>query len=73
VDPKAAPWLSVQEIHRSGAVLLWDADELGDELPEIMRVHFPDAETQSPIVLMYPQLPKVRPGRIGLAFQPPIR
>ena len=56
-----------------GAVLLWDAEELGDELPEIMRVHFPDAETQPPIVLTYPRLPNVPPGRVGLAFQPPMK
>ena len=73
VDPKTAPWLSVEEIQHRGAVLLWDADELGDELPESLRIHFPHAETQRPIVLTYPQLPHVRPGRIGLAFQPPIR
>jgi hypothetical protein len=73
LDAKAAPWVTEDEIRRRGAVLLWDADELGDELPPILRSHFPDAETQPPIVLTYSQLPNVPPGRVGLAFQPPMK
>jgi 4-amino-4-deoxy-L-arabinose transferase-like glycosyltransferase len=73
LDAKAAPWLTEDEIRRRGAVLLWDAAELGDELPEIMRLRFPHAQTQPPIVLTYPQLPNMPAGRVGLAFQPPAR
>ena len=73
LDPKTAPWITEDEIRRRGAVLLWDAGELGDELPDILRIRFPNAETQPPIVLTYPRLPNVPPGRIGLAFQPPMR
>ncbi len=71
LEPKAAPWVTEDEIRRHGGVLLWDAGELGDELPDIMRLRFPHAETQPPIVLAYPSLPNVPPERIGLAFQAP--
>jgi 4-amino-4-deoxy-L-arabinose transferase-like glycosyltransferase len=73
LDPRAAPWLSEDEIRRRGAVLLWDAGELGDELPEIMRLRFPHAQAQPPIVLPYTGLPDVPPVRVGLAFQAPMR
>jgi 4-amino-4-deoxy-L-arabinose transferase-like glycosyltransferase len=72
LEPKAAPWVTEDEIRQRGGVLLWDAGQLGDELPEIMRLHFPHAETQPPIVLTYPRLTNVPPERIGLAFQRPM-
>jgi hypothetical protein len=71
LEQKAAPWLSEDEICRRGAVLLWDAAAWGDELPQELRTHFPQARTQPPIVLPYPDLPKVPPARVGLAFQLP--
>jgi hypothetical protein len=73
LDPRAAPWLTEDEIRRRGAVLLWDASELGDEVPDIMRLRFPHAQAQPPIVLPYPGLPNVPPARVGLAFQVPTK
>ncbi len=73
LDPRTAPWLTEDEIRRRGAVLLWDAAEQGDEVPAILSIRFPHAETQPPIVLTYPSLPNVPPGRIGLAFQAPMK
>ena len=51
LEPKAAPWVTEDDIRRRGAVLLWDAAELGDDLPETLRLRFPDARPQPPIVL----------------------
>jgi 4-amino-4-deoxy-L-arabinose transferase-like glycosyltransferase len=71
-EPRTAPWLTEDEIRVRGGVFLWNAAEEGDELPAIMRVRFPHAETQPPIVLPYSGFPNLPPARIGLAFQKPM-
>jgi 4-amino-4-deoxy-L-arabinose transferase-like glycosyltransferase len=68
IDPKAAPWASDEELRRRGGVILWDADQYGDELPLLLRPRFPAADTRPALVLPYETNADVPPLRVGWAF-----
>jgi 4-amino-4-deoxy-L-arabinose transferase-like glycosyltransferase len=67
-DPETSPWTSDADLAARGGVVLWGANQLGDGLPDVVRVRFPSAEAQPPIVLPYQTGAAVRPDRVGVAF-----
>jgi hypothetical protein len=67
-DPEHAPWTSDADLAARGGVLLWDAGRFGDTLPPSVRLRFPAAELQPPIVLPYQTGAPVPPDRVGVAF-----
>jgi hypothetical protein len=67
-DPKTVFWTSDGDFASRGGVIVWDAADLGDELPDSVRRRFPGAETQPPIVLPYQTGAAVPPDRVGVAF-----
>jgi hypothetical protein len=70
LDPRVVPWTCDEDVRRRGAVLLWDAARLGDDLPEPLRRRFPDAEVQAPLVLPYEGTARGQ-VRVGVALQLP--
>jgi hypothetical protein len=67
-EPKHSPWTGDADLAARGGVLLWDADQLGDTVPGMIRARFPTAEGQTPIVLPYQTGAAVDPLRVGVAF-----
>ena len=70
-DPARSPWTGDEDMRRRGGVIVWLADQLGDDIPLVIRIRFPDAVAQPPIVLPYQTGAHVPPLRIGVAFVPP--
>lgn len=58
-DLRLSPWIDRTDLERRGAVLLWEASSPG--LPDDLRLAFPRAELQPPLVLpratLYPRPP----------------
>jgi hypothetical protein len=67
-DPEHVPWTDDADLRARGGVLLWDAGQFGDALPEIARLRFPAAEAQPPIILPYQTGAAAQPDRVGVAF-----
>jgi len=67
-EPQFSPWTSDQDFSTRGGIIVWDANELGDELTPDVRLRFPQAVVQAPILLPFLTGAKVRPERTGLAF-----
>ncbi|MBI3411793.1 MAG: glycosyltransferase family 39 protein [Planctomycetes bacterium] len=67
-DPEHTPWTDDADLLRRGGVLLWDARQDGDLLPDAIRARFPSADTQNPIVLPYQTRAGIPPDRIGIAI-----
>ncbi len=67
-DPQFSPWTSDQDFSIRGGVIVWDANEIGDELTPEVLLRFPQAVVQAPISLPFLTGAKVRPERTGLAF-----
>lgn len=70
-DPAASPWIDPSALAAAGAVLVWDADAVGDALPAGLRQTFPSAIVQMPVVLKKQCLYAKRPVRIGWALVTP--
>jgi len=67
-EPQHCPWTSDADLAQRGGVLLWDARQLGDELPAAARKRFADAEAQTPIVLPFQSGAAFKSDRTGVAF-----
>jgi hypothetical protein len=67
-EPQHAPWTNDAELAARGGVLLWDAEQLGDDLPAGVRDRFPTAVADPPIVVPYQTGADLRPDRVGVAF-----
>ncbi len=67
-EPEATPWTGDADMTARGGVLVWDAAQLGDSLPPVIRARFPGAEDQPPIVLPYQTGAAIRPDRVGVSF-----
>ena len=52
-DRKTSPWTSDDDFRRRGGVLLWDASVFGEDIPDRLRVRFPQAISHPPIVLPF--------------------
>jgi hypothetical protein len=65
------PWVSDADLRTRGGALLWDAGQLGDDLPALFRPSIAGAQVQPALVLEYPGWHRLPPARIGLAFIPP--
>jgi hypothetical protein len=76
-DPRASPWIDDDGFRRRGGVLLWDAGAFGDELPDLLRERFPEAQTRTPMELPFSgTLGSSRPARtlrVGWAVIAPPR
>jgi hypothetical protein len=42
-----SPWVDVEKLKQSGAVLVWDAREEGGDIPPYLAAQFPNAVLQS--------------------------
>ena len=67
-EAKYTPWTDDADFALRGGAILWDANRDGDALPDRIRVRFPQAEIQPPIVLHYRTSANVAPDRVGVAF-----
>ncbi len=67
-DAHHAFWTDDADLSTRGGVIVWGAYQLGDTLPARIRLRFPNAEVQPPIVLPYQTGARIRPDRIGIAF-----
>ena len=72
-DSKGAPWVTDGDLTTRGGVIVWDADQLGDELPAVVRVRFPGAIGEPPVSFPYQTGAPIPRARVGLAFVPPAR
>jgi hypothetical protein len=70
-DPRHCPWTSDAEVNALGGVVVWDYDQLGEAAIDTIRVRFPRAELQPPIILPAQTWADVPLVRVGLAFVPP--
>jgi 4-amino-4-deoxy-L-arabinose transferase-like glycosyltransferase len=69
-DPKLAPWIDPADLHRRGAVLVWE-DGAGEAQLAQWRATFSDLDVQPTLVLARQTRYPVRPARILFAFVPP--
>ncbi|MBA4189209.1 MAG: hypothetical protein C0467_14520 [Planctomycetaceae bacterium] len=70
-EAKATPWTNDDDLNTRGGVVVWDADQLGDDLPAVLRQRLPRAVGQPPVVFPYHTVAKMPPARTGVAFVPP--
>jgi len=70
-DAKATPWTNDDDLNARGGVVLWDAAQLGDDVPAMLRQRLPRAIGQPAVVLPYHTNAKMPPTRTGVAFVPP--
>jgi 4-amino-4-deoxy-L-arabinose transferase-like glycosyltransferase len=61
-------WTNDDDLCRRGGVLVWDAEQVGAELPGAFRKRFPTAAVQPPLTLAYCCATAVPPVRVGMAF-----
>ena len=71
LDETACPWTSIAEFRQRGGVLVWSVDREGAELPEELKVHFPDVEVLPALSLPWQTRAPVKPVRIGVAVVAP--
>jgi hypothetical protein len=50
-DQRVSPWIDINDVHRSGAVLVWDIEEEGSAIPKKMEDRFPHAVLQPNITV----------------------
>jgi hypothetical protein len=72
-DSKKSPWTGDDDMRTRGGVIVWDAVQLGDDIPAVVRARFPEAVAEAPVVLPYQSTAPIPPARIGLALIPPNR
>jgi hypothetical protein len=70
-DYLVCPWLNEEDVRQRGAVVLWDQDEVGNDLPKFWRTKFPQAEVLTPIELPWQTGAKLPPVRLGMAVVRP--
>lgn len=70
-DEKKSWWTGDDDTRRRGGVIVWDADQLGEDVPGVVRTRFPEAVAQPAVVLPYQTRAPIPPARVGLAFVPP--
>lgn len=68
MDARITPWTSDEGMRRRGGVIVWYADQTGDDLPAGLRERFPAARVQPPLLLPYQCPQSLPPARIGIAF-----
>jgi 4-amino-4-deoxy-L-arabinose transferase-like glycosyltransferase len=68
-NPRLSPWIDPEDLDRRGAVLVWEAAAPG--LPEQLRIAFPRAQMQRPLVLPRQTLYPRTPATIHFAIAPP--
>jgi hypothetical protein len=70
-NPRLSPWVDMADVERRGAVLAWEAAPGDDRFPENLRLTFPGAELQPPLILPRQTLHPVRPVIVHYAIVPP--
>jgi 4-amino-4-deoxy-L-arabinose transferase-like glycosyltransferase len=50
-DQRVSPWIDINDVHRSGTVLVWDINEEGSAIPKKMEDRFPHAVLQPSITV----------------------
>lgn len=70
-EPRACPWTNDDDLNARGGVIVWDAAQLGDEVPPDVRARLPRAVGGPPIELPYQTAAPIPAARVGVAFVPP--
>ena len=52
-EPRFSPWTNDADLATRGGVILWDAGRYGHGMPAHVRLRFPTAEWQTPVILPY--------------------
>lgn len=72
-DRQKAPWISVDDMKKKGAIFVWDISD-GESLPPELRKQFPNLQASQ--VLRFPLLRNTRnlpPAEVGIAMLPPAK
>jgi len=74
-DPSISPWINLDDLKRSGAVLVWCIENcashnFSESPPDIIK-NYPQARLQEPIVLPRRTGAAVEPVKVGWAIVPP--
>lgn len=74
LDPEHAPWIDDRELRRFGGVILWSVDDERDasEMPDSWKRRFPDAHSNTTIVLPWQTAAHLEPLRVGIAIVDPM-
>jgi 4-amino-4-deoxy-L-arabinose transferase-like glycosyltransferase len=67
-DPELSPWIDMADFDRRGGVLIWQGPP---ELPAALKVRFPRADLQAPLVLPQITLVPNAPAVVHYAILPP--
>jgi hypothetical protein len=62
-EPRLSPWVDPVDLEHRGAVLVWEARDLDEGVPDNLKSTFPGAELQPPLMLpritLYPRNPVI--------------
>jgi hypothetical protein len=64
-DPERSPWVTAQDIHEKGAVVVWPAGPTTPEPPPAIKARFPDLIAEVPQTFARPVRGRLPPLRIG--------
>jgi hypothetical protein len=70
-DPGKSPWAPDALKRAGGAVIVWDANRQGAQIPGPLRAHNPDARLIGIVDLPYQTPAPIPPARIGIAIIAP--
>lgn len=68
----ASPWVNTENMRRQGAVFVWDAGVLGDQVPADALKSFPQLQSPTVVELKWHTRVDIKPMRIGLAILSPM-
>ena len=71
LDPRKSRWTSDNDFKERGGVIIWDAGNAGEALPDGWRVRFPNALVQPVASIAWQTSARIAPVRIGWAFVAP--
>ena len=71
-SPNASPWVKVENLRRQGAVFVWDADVLGDQVPADALKAYPELQSPRVVELQWHTRAAIKPVRIGVAVLSPV-
>ncbi len=64
-EPESSPWVTAQDIHEKGAVVVWPAAPTTPEPPPAIKARFPDLIAEVPQTFERPVRGRLPPLRIG--------